>query len=265
MSSSYLRTPSEADVRRAASTYVPRRALIFHAAHSESQFADNDRPQSVVTTVHDIDMRKGVPQLGPGEWLTRADERQIVDLLQGRERRANAFTLLPPNLLHADVDSLTWFAPARRRPMHFRWQGFEGQIDVVWPSLILRVVARRLYVVALAANERPSSLDAALFHAPLGNIHADTSMCFGDVRMPREASPATIAEWEACLFDTAFTHINHQAVLGNSRRVDNAKLLSYWRARHGKTTDVREADLKPLGLTLRQWLEGTSAFAEERD
>lgn len=220
-------------------------------------------------TAHSVETdANGVPVVGPGRPLTPEDEQALLDLMLGREQ-AEPVEILPPTVLYRDRNATIWWLPPMIRPMHLRTHDDGAQTIVThWPNLVALVRNRTLHLVAVEGSERPGA-STELFHAPLPNVFASTQVCTGSARLPLAMRISDLPGWESVVFDSAFTHVNHDATLRAPERkqrkragpraaagnAQNARAdASYWAARAGQVEPFPNASLNPLGITLAEWL-----------
>ncbi len=231
---------------------TPSMALLFHTSGQEL---------ALVTAHEVIHDAHGSAHIGPGRVALPSDERRVADILASRSRRTR-IDLMPENLLHAEADALAWWLPPTRREMLVKdREGVAHALDVVWPSLVALVVRRKLYLVAVDGDARPSA-DAALFHAPCGNVYEDGSVCTGSAALPHGQAIADLPGWEAIITHTYWTHDNTPKVLpppkarkGKRPPTDNYRAAAFWLARAGNGKPVTKSDMAPLGMTLTAWIE----------
>lgn len=256
MSSSLL-AASSLDQTALASLPSPSTALLFHTTGNSL----------VLVTAHEvIHDRAGQPHIGPGRVALPADEARLAALLSSRTRRGR-IALTPPDVLFHDEASLAWWLPPTERPMFLRdAEGNTSEPVVRWPSLVALVVNRKLHVVALASQDRPTLSDP-VFHAPLGNVYGDSSVCTGSARLPRGNAVLDVDGWSNVINASYFTHDNHSHNLakpnakgrkGQARSIDRAgnyRATAYWRERDGVSDPMPVADMVPLNLSLGDWLE----------
>jgi PRTRC genetic system protein B len=96
-----------------------------------------------------------------------------------------------------------------------------------------------------------------LHHAPLGNIYANTSVCTGTAALPDGVTMKDKIAWESVIFDTAFTHTNHQQTLVEPKRGHHTRTgadADYWCNRKGRNKPFPDRLLCPLGANLGQWI-----------
>lgn len=161
-----------------------------------------------LATVHEIENNN----LLPGTPLDRAGLENVVLSLTGSE--SSSRQILPERVLFVDATTLLWWCPSAIRPIYFRSGKQEldeltGK-DVLHPALLFLAQSQKLFVWALAENERPTS-DTPLCIAPYFNIYGTASMCIGNVRLPETlaATDANLLAWESAFFETNFTHSNY--------------------------------------------------------
>jgi PRTRC genetic system protein B len=217
--------------------------LLFHTKGRELQ----------LVTAHRVGSNgRRVPTIGPGRPITPADEREILALLLGRSSGESAFDVMPDRVLYQDASRTVWWLPGDVRPMHLRDVKGATTIRTRWPTLVLMAMDRALYIVALAANQRPAS-NTPVFHCPLPNVWPTTKLCSGDAALPPGATTADIPHWESVVLDTAFTHSNNRQALRQTGRKENS-IEAYWKRRKGQLSPFPLARLAPLEVTLREWI-----------
>jgi len=220
----------------------PTLAVLFHTTSSGAL---------AMTTTHAIrNMRSKAPLICAGRLLAPADEHRILDLLLGRER-ARASRLLPSHCLLAEDDAFAWWLPAEVRPMHLANPSRRWTIHTRWPTLVAKVVDRKLSVAALAEDCHPEA-DTPLYHAPLPNLYENTDCCTGDANLPIESSVEALEGWRSVLLDSAFTHPNWNGALAKPKKGETVE--TFWSARDGVTEPFPAKRLVPLRQTLAQWL-----------
>jgi len=239
-------------------TYEPTLAVVFYESRERVPTATSAEVglAASLAALHEIQKRpSGAPLLGPATFLSRAESKVLADLFAGANRATVSTRLYPEGLLCHDDFSATWFVPAARRPFRLRLEGDALEtLTAVWPSLVLHTDGDRLYLAALQGSERPT-LDTALFHAPLWNIWDSTQVCVGDARIPGGDPVDAIPGWNAIVFDTAFSHVNHPRTLA-ARTTSTRELRAYWSRRTRAATPPPARELRPLRKNLRQWLDG---------
>lgn len=264
MSTSLLAT-SSLDQTALAELPAPSMALLFHTTGQNL---------ALVTAHEVIRDRAGQSHIGPGRVALPSDEIRLASLLSSRNRRGRIL-LTPPDVLFHDEASLVWWLRPADRPMFLRDHDGNSLEPVVrWPSLVCLVVNRKLHIVALASQERPTLTDA-VFHAPVGNVYADGSVCTGSARLPRTNTVLDVEGWSAVVTSSYFTHDNHAQNLSPTKakgkksrsrsidRVNNYRATDYWRNRDGITKPMPTSDMVPLNLTLGEWLEAIIDGSDE--
>lgn len=240
------------------------RALADELRTTHAVFFHQRSNRLALTTAHVVQTdADGIPLVGPGRPMTPEDEQTLLDLLMGREEAA-VLEILPASVLLRERDTLMWWLPPEVRPMHLRSHQFgDRTIQTRWPNLVVLVTGRALHIAALAGTARPDA-HSALFHAPLPNVYADGRMCTGNVHLPLAASIGRMAEWEAVITQSYWTHTNNPQTLrpptvsrgrkpGKRPAAKNAD-ADYWVTRDATDAAFEDATLMPMGITLAQWL-----------
>lgn len=218
----------------------PIKALIIHQL-SQNPFVRNGL-QDLIVTEHKIHQRPGdaVPMIGAGKALSKAACRRVATQLTGiGERGCEALPVfLPENLLVASKSILCWHEPPKVRPMWFVEAG--TSVSVKWPHLVFVASEQGLRVFAVTGNKRPTP-ETKLYHAPLMNIYDDGRLCFGSAARPDRITVDTIPEWNAAIFDSRFSHVNHQRTIkGASTSAEHGR---WWRNRNGLNNAPKASEL----------------------
>ncbi|RME43493.1 MAG: PRTRC system protein B [Chloroflexi bacterium] len=214
----------------------PRLALVFHQAEGGA----------LLVTRHPVVEET---YLGPGSLLSLDAVEEIASLLAGVPTTRE---LLPENVLLSRPTETAWYVPGRVRPMWFRTGNRTVSLTVPWPTLVFHARNDRLRVCALSCNKRPAG-DTPVHHAPLMNIYADGTLCLGNVT-PSSCGLSGMQGWEAAVFDSHFTHTNHDQAL-RPPHDGNEGHFRFWRRlgdRQARTFPARS--LVPRGQTLAQFL-----------
>lgn len=231
-----------------------RHAIFFH--HRGHTLA--------MATAHAVEANaNGTPIVGPGRPMSASDEQHLLDILTHRESVAG-IEIFPDTILYQDRDTVVWWLPPKVRAMHLRDFGTGLRtIKTHWPNLVAVVRGRTLHLLACAGTSRPGAT-TPVFHAPLGNVHADSRVCTGSAKLPLGQRIADLPAWEGVVFDTAFTHVNHEDTLARPRKPGRAgrsrrdSILhadaAFWLTRDGLRDPFPDAMLHPLGGTLGEWL-----------
>lgn len=182
------------------------------------------------------------------------DDRALEGLLISiRDGRPSGGRLIPSeNVLFHDGESVAWIKRGTRRPMHFAVGARQWSWTVPWPDLVIFTFRGQTSVAAL--NSRNRDPNQPVFHAPLMNVYSDCRVC-----QPRgtdiEISLAGIPSAEDMLFNTAFSHANHQVPVADIDHDTTATddLVAYYKALTKRKKHPVER-FSPLGMTLQQWL-----------
>jgi len=215
-------------------------ALLFHTS---------DRKLSALTFHRIQQQRQGAVSIQPGRIMTPADEKRILDLLT-RPEHAQTLSILPESALHTGEDHALWWIPGSVRPMFLNTLDHgRRQVEAHWPNLVMLATNRRLFLAAIADNTRPGQ-GTQLYHAPLGNVYASSELCLGDCRPPVNSGVDSISDWNAIMFDSAFSHSNHPAAMAGGSDV-----MAFWQKKRKKPTPVPLKSMTPMRLTLAEWFQ----------
>lgn len=234
------------------------KALLFHQIAKPALDGMNDphynvyaRPtQAVTLTIHDVKQSPTGSVIGAGRVLSEADKQELRDYLNGEDGIKGEW--LPENLMMLNSQKMIWYVPAKVRTMHIKTGDKVRHITLKWPSLVFKANAgRQLQVAAYAGSGRPKQ-NQKLYHAPLWNIYDDTRLCSGSADTTDVLDINAMKIWEEAVFETLFTHPNHDNVLPRSK-TDKRQYLSFIRAKAKAGESFKVADMTPLNTTLEQW------------
>lgn len=187
--------------------------------------------------------------LGPGQLLAESDKAVLRDLLDGK--RGTQRERLPSQLLVKDRRELICERP-RVRAAHVPAIGKRSQrIDLLWLSLVFHAgIDGRLRLAAYVGKRKPAPA-TRLFHAPLWNVYADSRLCNGNVDKPDTLDNAAMTLWERAVFDSKFSHSNHDDYAPVEGAVAYLELLKS-KAEPGSRWTAR--DMMPMMMTVDEWL-----------
>lgn len=220
----------------------PELGIGLSVGSSASHYATSDESLSVqfallvnavrgglFVTHHECDMQADGVEIGVGRPVTPAEVTRLLSPLLGE-----MMAWQPPHVLARSPDHLCWWVPPAVRNLHFRIGQKIVRYRVPLPGLVLCAShGRSLRIFAVKGQQRPGR-ETRLFHAPLMNIDRRGFMCFGNIETPTFGLEH-LPEWESALFDTCFTHVNHQQTLQKPEDVDSQQLLAFWRNLRGKS------------------------------
>ncbi len=232
-------------------------ALIFQ--HIDLNYLNSGAGSAkVVVTRHPVFTQDdGQRLLGAGRRVANRDLRSM------RKSLDRAFTdgegWLEDALLFRTGQEMAWFVPAQKRPIYFRVVGnkvFTYQIQ--WPTLVFRYHETHGFrIVACAGTHRPTP-DRKLYHAPLWNIGDKGTLCLGSASGGNDLSAASRRQWEEAVFESAFSHSNHDRVIRYGRKKPenpDQAYLSFIRDKHRTGQPIFSREMVPFGMALGQWLE----------
>jgi len=228
-------------------------ALVFHSVDTVTEdvvSAEHDR--AMVITVHEtLNTPTGVV-LGAGELMSDSDRENIRLLMNNANATINHDVWTPDNLLMQTQTKLVWFVPAHKRTLFVRVAGKLKHFDVMLPSLVLAFKNGALSIAAYTGKSRPRK-NQKLYHAPLWNIYASTTLCAGSATLPVDTSLASMEVCEEALFNSVYTHKNHDHVLAGNGTSTN-DYLRFLKAKQKTGDAIKARDMNPLGKTLEQWV-----------
>ncbi|MCO4319981.1 hypothetical protein [Aliidiomarina quisquiliarum] len=138
-------------------------------------------------------------------------------------------------VIFENASIVAWVAPATKRAMWFRI-GSDRRIKLnpYWPRLLFIAhkssMQLRVYCVA-RANVTPDTL---IYHAPICNVNAQGVICQGSATRPEYKGITTSAfldECEAVIYDSNFTHVNHNQTFNHKGRngVTTEAHIAHWK------------------------------------
>jgi len=180
----------------------------FHVTLNSAILLYKAGTEVLYATLHDVlgDGTGTAPRLGPAQSITTG----FVDAMLKGLGSELATEILPDNVLSRTRDTITWWAPAKVRPMFFSETAerphLNGQL-FPHPPLVFRATCGGLSVWALSANQRPTAA-TPLHVAPYWNVNPRGSVCLGDSQRPQTLSVDTLDMWEEGFFGSYFSHPN---------------------------------------------------------
>ncbi|MEY2117290.1 hypothetical protein [Rhodanobacter sp. FW106-PBR-R2A-1-13] len=237
---------------------LPCLALLLH---SDSRYADGMGSGTRVLSLHGITTDgQGQALLDAGRLLTDGEAATLGQALLRPEEHAGArqYPFTPPTLLRDAPRSLTWFVAPHRRTQFWRTNNGRIAIDAVLPGLIFHVVENVLCVAAYEGTDRPHAR-TPLFHAPVGNVHADGRVCVGNATLPTSGGYESMPGWERVLLATNFVHVNHPTCLRGGVRTE--QLIAFWQRRKRYATPPAGRLMAPLADRLDEWVNALSKEA----
>ncbi|WP_019023073.1 MULTISPECIES: PRTRC system protein B [unclassified Thioalkalivibrio] len=213
-----------------------------------------------LATVHSVYTSEGAPPaLGAGRALSREDARDFLRALAGEpdEPFDTLEDFLDGSVLYSTSRLRVWFVPRRKRTMYIRRSASSEdlRLNVFWPSLVFAAnSAGQLYLAATAGVARPTP-QTRLFHPPLMNIYERGEICRGSIRTPSHpVSSYAMKEWEEAVFQTWFTHVNHDATFASRDSVNTAEHIQRWRSLEQAGRSPRVSEMAEMGCTLAPWV-----------
>ncbi|AVQ00249.1 PRTRC system protein B (plasmid) [Ahniella affigens] len=254
---------------------VDHRSALRHRADeiktTHALFFHTIRDKLALVTAHTVTPdHRDAPVVGPGRTLTHQDEVEIIRILSGR-RPQGPIAVYPDSLLFRDEEVVCWWLPPTRRAMHLMTHnGGLQHVDAQWPSLVALVRNRELFLAAVAGTNRPTG-NTALFHAPIGNVDGMGRVCTGSARLPLAGDVADIDGWSSVVFDTAFTHVNHNGTLkagsSKSKKGKRSEKLhadaEFWMDKTIYGNGIPDDWLNPLCANLGNWLNYMTSRHEQ--
>jgi len=233
---------------------VTRRGLL-----STNLSYDSSRAHPLLVTHHPLHDVDGQKLIGAGRRLSTRDLSALRQLLDDAAPDGEGW--IEDNLLYRSRNQMVWFVPGRIRPMHFKLQGLQPfSLDFHWPNLVFRYHTEQGFTLAAYAQPGRPTPNTLLYHAPLMNIYGDGRLCLGSATGSDELSADGRRAWEVAVFDSAFTHRNHDHLIRFGRTIPDDPDADYLgrvrqKARSGKPFFSRE--MVSLNQSLGNWISAT--------
>lgn len=224
---------------------TPTGAVVFHEADS-----------GLEVTFHKVTEHGGAPRIGAGRAMTHGDAQALLAALKGEPSEGREW--IAPDLLAQGDHFLAWRVPGSVRPMWFSSGGQRVRLEVPWPTLVFSATDGAIRLAALATRGRPR-LGTRLFHAPLMNVYVDGGVCLGSAKVGEMHGTGSIAQFEAAIFESLFTHGNFRGNLARGQRkgeTSDAEHLRFWTRLAKERVPVFPTDaLVPMNTSLGAFLE----------
>lgn len=239
----------------ATANLILTHALMFHQETGSEPYSTG--MAAVYITSHAIHSTNNGPRVGAGHALSLSDQEALCEILM-RNTQSKSL-LLPANVLAAGASCLTWYVAGKSRVMYVQIGKRLQRWTVPWPTLVFKVTPKGIGVAALSSDKRPDG-DTLLFHAPLANVYNDGRVCTGGAVLPPEYGVGAMPQWETVIFNTGFSHVNHEFTLRLAGKkkddpVSDGDHFSFWKnlakAKH-KAFPVKM--LVPMNVSLEEWL-----------
>jgi PRTRC genetic system protein B len=160
---------------------------------------------------------------------------------------------LTPNVLSISPTAVTWWCPGGSRRIFFKSDELgERNAVVPHPALVFQASRQGFRVFSLAGEDRPTPT-ATLYEPPYFNTWDNGKVCIGTAHVPKQIDVASIPDWEAGFFTSAFTHPN-----AGGRRVKYERgATAFWRDMlDGVFPEFPKQFLNPMKLTLADLIAG---------
>jgi len=232
---------------------IPNQAILFHRASM------NTHTQSMshnFATLHDIKVDKdNRPAIMEGQLMSQDCIVSVLKDMAGMNQK-KSLQVLPDNIIAQSDDSLVWHIPGNMRHMLFKNGKKTTKIVVPYPSLIFKVIDNSLSVVATKYKRTPRT-DDVIYHAPLMNIYSDSRVCVGSADCPDNADIESMAGWESVIFDTLFTHTNHDFTLQqeSNKSTSTKELYAFYKSIKSDMRFPKNRLNTMSELTLEEWIQ----------
>lgn len=230
-----------------------QQVLLFHQiSTAELDFVRADRGgasrSNISITTHPIKETPSGSVIGAGRLLSEFDKQALRDFLNGEEEMKSGW--IPENIMMMNSKRMVWYVPSKVRPMHFLTKDGSNHHLVSWASMVFCFDANKgLRVAAYMGNRRPR-LDQKLFHAPIWNVDSQGRLCAGSNTTTQEISIEAMQVWETAVFNSNFSHKNHNNVLA----VDTP-YLKFIKQKSKSGESITAKELTPINKTLQAWVE----------
>jgi len=198
----------------------PMTAILVHELKHIGTGASGVSGSRLISSAHEFfEGDDGKLVVGAGKLMGRDDlENLLREILNRSLRKA---TLLPTAVVSISSTHIAWTTPAAVRPMIFKPVGLKPQtLTVPWPRLLMVANSNSHFSVAALASNRRITAHTRLYHAPLMNVNQVGRVCTGSAPLPDYCDAEQLAAWEAVMFESAFTHVNHPHSLKVGHQAD---------------------------------------------
>lgn len=233
------------------------KALLFHTISLkqldalQEPYSHQPDKSGISLTVHDVKQSPSGSVIGAGRLLSEADKQELRDYLNGEDGIKGEW--LPKNLMLINCQKMVWYVPSKIRTMHIKAGDKTLHLKIKWPSLVFCADSHgRLKIAAYAGTGRPN-LTQPLYHAPLWNIYGDTRLCAGGAETTNIIAVSSMKIWEDAVFETVFTHSNHDRVLPDTKAGKQRAYLTFIKNKAKSGAAFRASDMSPLKKTLERW------------
>ena len=217
-----------------------------------------------VMTVHPIIQSNKGPVMGVGKPITDVDRELIAQALLSidgvPDSPATANVEWSAYMRHQSSTYQLWYVPPAKRKMYFKGIAAKNQnaLDLWWPGLIFFYHADLGFrIFAYAGRGRPKK-HQRLYHAPLWNVYCDGRLCLGTAVGNNSLNAEGRKAWEDAIFESNFTHSNHDQVIPNKKEGKNDKgymHLIKQKAKDGARFMAKEMVKHPQYATLLDFIE----------
>ena len=230
----------------------PNQAIVFHRASMNTPIQSMSHN---FATLHEIDVgddnRLAILE---GKLMSHDCIISVLkDMVDMKQKKA--VQIFPDNVIAQGDDSLVWHVPGQVRTMLFKHGKKITKMAVPYPSLIFKVFDNTLSVAA-SKFKRKSKADDIIYHSPLMNVYSDGRVCVGSADCPDDSDIESMTGWEKVIFDTIFTHTNHDSSLLNKPQMTTTteQLYAFWKALKGDKTFPMNRLNRLSDITLEEWI-----------
>lgn len=238
---------SRISTQQKVSVIRPGFAVVFHQ--------DSESSNIVCATRHRINPETNT--LSIGTVLSASQVAKTFSELRIDKEKIK-FECIPENVIFNSDQLIVWYKRRFIGDMWFRIGEKPQRLVVEWPPLLFAALKNKaaMHVFALGKNTRPTE-KSILYHAPLMNINKQGLLCQGTAKLPHDISIASIAECESTLFDSQFTHVNHENTF--SHKTNSQKHFLYWKSKSRNkkrdTVRINSKEMSPTGHTLLELIK----------
>ena len=186
----------------------------------------------------------GKVSLGEGKPLSVKALAQLAKPFEA----AHPVEFFQPEILARTPDLMVWECRATPRTMHYG--AYLPELDdktYPQPPLVWAVRSDGRVFVAAHSGKRPN-VNTPLLMAPYWNVDGIGTVCWGQGRRPDVIAPHATWAWEACFYESVFSHPNR-----GTKLAPGVEFVAMWRTAHERGRfDLK--NLAPMGQTLGEWL-----------
>jgi PRTRC genetic system protein B len=175
---------------------------------------------------HTIHGRDNNFQMGSGHVLSKQGLTRLLNAKRKAVEENLPLEILPTRLVLKTSKIMVWIKDPCQHDM---WISKRKYAAVPWPRLLFIATENGLKVFSIKKTRNSINMDTKLYHAPLMNIYDHGGLCFGSATHPGDLTLNTISAFEDAVFNSVFTHVNHDKTLRSKDDVSTFENELFWK------------------------------------